>query len=102
MRHQLGLVRAEVDLIAHPLPAELGPLPLHLDGDGFYSVLGPPLSHTTHEDQVNKYTSGSLAYNHINTPAPLMPPRGKIFCESLKCSGNRFPSPSTPFIFHIN
>ncbi|PUU80823.1 hypothetical protein B9Z19DRAFT_686479 [Tuber borchii] len=91
MRHQLGLVRAEVDLIAHSLPAELGPLPLHLDGDGFYSVLGPPLSHTIHEDQVNESTGGSLAYSHINTSAPLMPPRSKVFCGSLKCSGNSGP-----------
>ena len=42
-----NLVCADAAGIAQPLPAELGPLPLYLDEDGFYSVLGPPLSHAT-------------------------------------------------------
>lgn len=93
---QVGpLVRANGDLIAHPFPAQLGPLPLYRDDDGFYSVLGPPLSHGTYEDQAKKSTNHALAYNPINISNTLAPPREKVFCGSSKCSGNRFVSPST-------
>ena len=93
MQIQLPLVHPEVDLMAHPLPTELGPLLLYLDDDGFYSDLGPPLSNTPHEDQVDESTNDTRAYTPINTSATLTPPTGKVFCGSLKCSGNRFSSP---------
>lgn len=88
------LVRANGDWIAHPFPAQLGPLPLYRDDDGFYSVLGPPLSHEAYEDQANKSTNYALAYNPLNISTTLAPRREKVFCGSSKCSGNRFASPS--------
>ena len=75
-----------------PLPAELGPLPLYLDNDGFYSVLGPPLSHATREDQENESTNDILAYN-----ASMQ----NILCGSSKCPGTRFAPPSALFILRI-
>ena len=90
-------MRNTADLIAHPVPAELGPLPLYRDNDGFYSVLGPPLSHRTYEDQAKKSTNYALAYNPINISTTLAPPREKFFCASSKCSGNRFASPPQCF-----
>ena len=41
-----SLVGTDAAGIAQPLPRELGPLPLFLDNDGFYSVLGPLAHHT--------------------------------------------------------
>ena len=81
----------------HPLPAELGPLPLFQHDDGFFSVLGPPLCHATPEDQANRSTGHTLAYSPINIPATLTPltPRDKVFCGSFKCSGTRFVPRST-------
>ena len=89
MEIQLPLVHPEVNLITHSLPIEPGPLPLYLDDDGFYSVLGPPLSQTAHEDQVDESINDTLTCNPIDTSPTLTPPRGGVFCESPKCSGNR-------------
>ncbi|KAG0640957.1 hypothetical protein HOY80DRAFT_1115399 [Tuber brumale] len=74
----------------------LGPLPLYQDDDGFYSVLGPPLSHTTPgEDQANEPANANvgntLAYDRINISATLAPHRGRVFCGSSRCSGNSGP-----------
>ena len=74
---------------AYPLPAELGPLPLHLEDDGSYSVLGPPLCHATPVDQASG-SNGALASRPINFSATLAPPGDKVFCGSYRCSGNRF------------
>jgi len=62
------------------LPAELGPLPLYRDDDGFYSVLGPPLSETADEDQPNGSTNGVFGYN---------PPMDKRFYGASECPGIR-------------
>ena len=85
-----------------PLPAELGPLPLYPDDDGFYSVLGPPLSHVAHGDQANGPINNTLAYNQIKISATLSPPRNKVFCGSSYCSGYRFALPSTLALFLIS
>jgi len=49
--HQI--VKTNAAGIAPPLFAELGPLPLFLENDGFYSVLGYSLSHSPCEDYAN-------------------------------------------------
>ena len=76
---------------AHPLPPHIGPLPLYPLGDGYYSILGPPLGHA------NESTNDFLDYSRtgIGIGITLTPPKDKIFCRSSKCSGNRFASPST-------
>ena len=89
------LVSTNAAGIAHPLPAELGPLPLFQDEDGFYSVLGPSPCHTPREDHVDRPTNHTLANNPINIPGTITPPKDKVFCGSSRCSGNRF-APSTP------
>ncbi|KAG0640955.1 hypothetical protein HOY80DRAFT_999730 [Tuber brumale] len=100
-RHQhdplpcIQLVSVDAAGVACPLPAELGPLPLYQDDDDFYSVLGPPLSHTTPGgDEANEPAStnigNTLAYQRINISAALTPHRGVVFCGSSRCSGNRF------------
>ena len=81
--------------IPHSLPAELGPLPLYQDDDGFYSILGLLLCHTNHEDHATRFINHTLAYSPINITGILTPPRDKVFCRSSRCSGNRFAS-STP------
>ena len=82
------------------LPAELGPLPLYQDGDGIFSVLGPPLGHPAPEDQATRSTSHALAYSPIYILANLTPPRDKVFCGSSKCSGNRFkPPPPAQYLY---
>ena len=90
------LVSTNAAWSAHPLPAELGPLPLFQDEDGFSSVLGPQLSHTPRNDHADRPTNHTLAYSPINFPGTLMHPRDTVFCGSSRCSGNRF-APSTPF-----
>ena len=89
------LVSTDANGIVLPLPAELGPLPLYPQSDGFYSVLGPPITHVIHEAEVNGSTNDphTLAYNPTLTPS-----RGNVFCGSSNCSGNRFaPTPLPPF-----
>ncbi|KAG0135511.1 hypothetical protein HOY82DRAFT_536683 [Tuber indicum] len=99
----IQLVLADDAGVACPLPAELGSLPLYPVGDGFYSVLGPPLSYTTPgEAQANEAASANannaLAYYRINISATLTPPRGVVRCGSSRCSGNRF----APLQFHVH
>ncbi|KAG0640944.1 hypothetical protein HOY80DRAFT_999725 [Tuber brumale] len=99
--HGFHLVLTNPNGIAQPLPAELGPLPLYLDEDGFSSVLGPPLNQTTCHDQAQGSSNSALTYDSINTSPTLTPPREKVFCGSSRCSGNRFTSPSItclPFV----
>jgi len=79
-----------------PLPVELGPLPLYLDEDGFYSVLGAPLSHVISEDQAGRY---ALAHNPVNIPVTRTLPRDRVFCQSSKCGGNRFALSSRVALF---
>lgn len=86
------LVATDATGIAQPLPAELGPLPLYQDDGGFYSVLGPSLSHATPQDQGYGSADGTLAYNCINSLATVSPHRNPVFCGSSKCPGNRFAS----------
>jgi len=95
---QFHLVSANAAGVTHPLPAELGPLPLYLDDDGFYSVLGPPLYHGTPVNQVSGSTNDALAYSPINISTTLKPPGGKVFCGSSRCSGNRFAPPSAVLV----
>ncbi|KAG0640958.1 hypothetical protein HOY80DRAFT_1135609, partial [Tuber brumale] len=86
------LVSTDATGIAQRLPAGLGPLPLYREDDGFYSVLGPLLSHTTPgEDQTNESAECTLAYDPVNTSATLRPPREKVFCGLSRCSGNSGP-----------
>ena len=74
------------DRFSIPRPLHLtNPEPLPLYSDDFFSVPGPPPSHTTRDD----YGKGSP--NDI--PATLTPT--KVFCGSSECSGNRFTPPST-------
>ena len=80
--------------MAHPLPAELGPLPLYRDDDGFYSVLGPPLDHAISVNQASGSTNNALACSPINISSTLTPHGDMVFCGSSRCSGNRFASPS--------
>ena len=81
----------------HPLPAGLGPLPLWQDDDGFYSVLGPPLSHPIHEDRANEFANNALAYNPVNISATRIPSQDKVFYVSSECYENRFvPSSTAP------
>ena len=89
------LVSTNAAGVAHPLPAELGPLPLYRLDDGSYSVLGLPLNYLTLEAQANGSRDNALAYNPVNVSAALTLPRDKVFCGSFKCSGNRFAHPST-------
>ncbi|KAG0640953.1 hypothetical protein HOY80DRAFT_1135608 [Tuber brumale] len=101
-RHQhnplpcIQLVLVDAAGVACPLPAELGSLPLYQDDDGFFSVLGPPLSHTTPGgDEANEPASisagNTLAYDRINISATLAPHTGRVFCGSSRCSGNSGP-----------
>ncbi|KAG0135507.1 hypothetical protein HOY82DRAFT_600339 [Tuber indicum] len=90
------LVSTDATGFVQRLPAELGPLPLYRDDDGFYSVIGPSLSHTTPgEDQTNESANSTLAYDRINISATLRPPREKVFCGSSRCSGNSGPHTCT-------
>ena len=89
------LVCCDAAGIAQPLPAELGPLPLYPHDDGFYSVLGPPLTHVTCGDQANGSSNDTLACNQVDTSATVIPRRTKVFCGSSKCSGNRCTPPPT-------
>ncbi|KAG0640954.1 hypothetical protein HOY80DRAFT_1040473 [Tuber brumale] len=97
-RHQhnpfscIQLVLVDSAGFACPLPAELGPLPLHQDDDGFHSVLGPPLSHAIPGgDQANESTGtnagDTLAYDRVNISTTLTPPRGVASCGSSRCPG---------------
>ena len=88
------LVSCDALGVAQPLPAELGPLPLYPLGNGYYSVLGPPLSYTIPEDYANESPNDALAYNNtgIDLTPTLTPPKDKVFCRSSKCSVNRFVS----------
>ncbi|KAG0640959.1 hypothetical protein HOY80DRAFT_1021617 [Tuber brumale] len=62
----LHLVLTNATGAAQPLPTELGPLPLHPQNDGFYSVLGPPLGHTTPvENQTGESPNGCLECGNI-------------------------------------
>jgi len=81
--------RTNGTVIARSLPAELGPLPLYLDDDGFYSVLGPRLCNTVQKDEASGDTGGVFAYGSINISTTLTPRRAKVFCGSSRCSGNR-------------
>lgn len=92
-RYVSDITKVNATGIGHPLPAELGPLPLYQDHDGFYSVLGPPLGHPAQEDQATGSSNQILAYSPIDIPLILTPPRDKVFCGSPKCSGNRFATP---------
>ena len=101
---QFLLVATDAAGAAYPLPAELGPLPLHPEDDGSYSVLGPPPCHATPVDQANR-SNGALAYRPINLSATLAPPGDKVFCGSSRCSGKqvRIPSYSNcALILHID
>ncbi|KAG0135509.1 hypothetical protein HOY82DRAFT_536682 [Tuber indicum] len=93
---QFVLVKVDAVGSACPLPAEIGPLPLYPDGDGFYSVVGPPLSHTTPGgNQTNEPSCANArnttAYDRINISATLTPPREVVLCGSSRCSGNSGP-----------
>ena len=92
VRSSISLV-STANGIAQPLPAELGPLPLYLDGDGFCSVLGPPLGHPMQGDHTDGSNNHTLASSHFNIPAILTAATNKVFCRSSKCSGNRFATP---------
>ena len=83
--------------VAQPLPAELGPLPLYPLGNGYYSVLSPPLGQAILEDHANGSPNDALTHNNtgIDLAPTLTPSRDKVFCRSPKCSGNRFAPPST-------
>ena len=93
------LVSTNASGIALPLPVELGPLPLYLDDDGFYSVLGAPLSHVISEDQASGSPNVTLAYNPAKMPATPAPRRDKVFCQSSKCAGNRFAPPLPQYLY---
>ena len=84
--------------VAQPLPAELGPLPLHPLGNGYYSVLGPPLGQAI-LDHANGSTNDTVVYKNtgIDFAPTLTPSSDKVFCQSPKCSGNRFP-PLPPYV----
>ena len=81
----------------HPIGLHpgLGNLPLHLDMDGWYSVLG---SWNCAADNPNPANQISEA-NPENNLAILVPPRNahpslqRIFCLHPKCSGNRLAVP---------
>jgi len=73
--------------VALQLPAQLGPLPLYQDDDGYHSVLGPSLPHNTQQDEARRPTNDTLAYN---IPVTLTPSKAKVFCGSSRCFGNRF------------
>ncbi|KAG0640952.1 hypothetical protein HOY80DRAFT_999728 [Tuber brumale] len=80
-KREFYLVSTDAAGVAHPLPAELGPLRLYQDDDGFYSVLGPPLIHTTlGGGQANEPTGtnsvDTLAYDRVNISATITPPKG--------------------------
>jgi len=83
----LLLVGADAAGVALQLPAQLGPLPLYQDDDGYHSVLGPLLCRTTQKNEASTSTNDILAYN---IPATLTLPRAKVFCGSSGCFGNRF------------
>ena len=77
------------------LPAGLGDLPLHLDKDGWYSVLGTWNGACNNPNSANQISQGNPENNHA-IPSPTMdPPRNdcpslrRIFCQYHKCSGNR-------------
>jgi len=89
---QFQLVSTNSAGVAHPLPAELGPLPLYPLSDGFYSVIGPRLCHATPLNQANGSTNHTLASSPINISGILTSPGDKVFCGSSRCSGNRFAS----------
>ncbi|RPB00436.1 hypothetical protein L873DRAFT_1843038 [Choiromyces venosus 120613-1] len=77
---------------ALPLNPELGPLPLYLHHDGWCTVLGPPLSHTTADvNQDNDSPNNVPAVNNVNIFAPIITPRGKVYCGSSRCQGNSGP-----------
>ncbi|RPB00412.1 hypothetical protein L873DRAFT_1843026, partial [Choiromyces venosus 120613-1] len=75
---------------AQPLPKELGPLPLYRQDDGFYSVLGPSLSHAAPGNgQANNSTDNDFADESVNISATAHSPMGpRIPCEFTRYSGN--------------
>ncbi|RPA90018.1 hypothetical protein L873DRAFT_1849020 [Choiromyces venosus 120613-1] len=97
----LELVLADATGKALPLNPELGPLPLYLHDDGWRTVLGPPLSHTTAGvNQANHSTNNVPAVNNVNILAPIITPRDKVYCGSSRCAGNRF-TISSPLLVKV-
>ncbi|RPB00439.1 hypothetical protein L873DRAFT_1843039 [Choiromyces venosus 120613-1] len=89
----LDLVLTDNTGKALPLNPELGPLPLHLHNDGWCTVLGPPLSHTTAGVNQNNHSTNNIpAVNNVNNIlSPIITPRDKVYCGSSKCTGNSGP-----------
>ncbi|PUU80023.1 hypothetical protein B9Z19DRAFT_1173582 [Tuber borchii] len=77
------------------LPVGLGDLPLHLDKDGWYSVLGSWNGASNNPYPANRVSEGNLENNHA-IPVPTVDPTRndrptlqRIFCQYHRCSGNR-------------
>ncbi|RPB01354.1 hypothetical protein L873DRAFT_678027 [Choiromyces venosus 120613-1] len=71
---------------SQPLSRTLGPLPLHRDGDGFYSVLGPSLKDPT------PLTLSQAAQPNNNIPVPNgNAALGTYHCGYHRCAGNSGP-----------
>ena len=73
----------------------LGDLPLHPEGDGWYSVLGSWNGATNNPNQANWASEGNLESNlaiaipAINLSQNTRPGLMRVFCQYHKCSGNR-------------
>ncbi|RPA90012.1 hypothetical protein L873DRAFT_511123 [Choiromyces venosus 120613-1] len=86
--HRHRFFQGTLDLVL--LNPELGPLPLHLHDDGWCLVLSPPLSHTNPRvNQKNHSTNNIPTVNNVNILAPTITPRGKVYCGSSRCTGNK-------------
>lgn len=84
------------------LPAGLGDLPLHLDKDGWHSVLGSWNATTNNMEAVNEENPSSnsdIPIAPVNPPRNARPDPTLIFCQYHKCSGNRL---ATPFILYLH
>ncbi|RPA89423.1 hypothetical protein L873DRAFT_1849304 [Choiromyces venosus 120613-1] len=92
IRGTLDLVPTDATGKALPLNPELGPLPLFPHDDGWYTILGPPISHTTAGvNYENRSTNNIPAFNKVNIPGHIITARGKVYCGSSRCSGNSGP-----------
>ena len=92
-----NLYLVDHDERGHPvgLYLGLGNLPLHLDKDGWYSVLGSWNSSPDDPNPTNQRSEVNLEDNNA-IPAPAINPASNdystlpsIFCQYHKCSGNR-------------
>ena len=95
-----------LDALGNPLalPAGLGDLPLHLDKDGWHSVLGSwnaPIDNTEPEavNEKNSSNNSDIPIPPVNPPRNAHPDLPLIFCQYHKCSGNRLAIPLYPLLY---